>query len=278
MPSEYSEDNLVEQTAIDLFFHRLGWDTLLAYNKESFGEGSTLGRLNKKEVVLKKIFLEKLKEFNPGLPQKAYEEAYEKLIEESSTKSLAEVNVEKYQLLRDGIPAVMPPSPDRRGTESEVKKLKVFDFENVNNNNFLAVRQLWIQGKSNRERRPDIIGFVNGIPLLFIELKAAHRKLENAYNDNLTDYKDVIPKLFYYNAFVLLSNGIESRIGSITAKYQHFHEWKRITEEEDGVVALDRIIVGVCEKNRFVDLFENFILLCNVYELSITRCPEIRHY
>jgi type I restriction enzyme R subunit len=62
---------------------------------------------------------------------------------------------------------------------------------------------LWLQGKSNRERRPDIIGFVNGIPLLFIELKAAHRKLENAYNDNFTDYKDVIPKLFYYNAFVL---------------------------------------------------------------------------
>jgi len=95
---------------------------------------------------------------------------------------------------------------------------------------------------------------------LFIELKAAHRKLENAYNDNFTDYKDVIPKLFYYNAFVILSNGIESRIGSITGKYEHFHEWKRITEEDEGIVALDRIIVGVCEKRRFLDLFENFIL------------------
>jgi type I restriction enzyme R subunit len=104
---------------------------------------------------------------------------------------------------------------------------------------------------------------VNGIPLLFIELKAAHRKLENAYNDNFTDYKDVIPKLFHYNAFVLLSNGIESRIGSVTGKYQHFHEWKRITEEDQGIVALDRIIVGVCEKKRFLDLFENFILFDN---------------
>ena len=99
--------------------------------------------------------------------------------------------------------------------------------------------------------------------LLFIELKAAHRKLENAYNDNFTDYKDVIPKLFYYNAFVMLSNGIESRIGSVTGKYQHFHEWKRITEEDEGIVALDRIIVGVCEKKRFLDLFENFILFDN---------------
>jgi type I restriction enzyme R subunit len=260
MSYEYSEDTLIEQTAVDLFFHQLGWDTIVAFNKESFGEGSTLGRLNKKEVVLKRIFLEKIKQFNPDLPEQAYNQAYEKLIEENITKSLAEINHEKYQLLRNGIPVVLPASSDRRTDGSEVKTLKVFDFENVENNNFLAVQQLWIQGKSNRERRPDIIGFVNGIPLLFIELKAAHRKLENAYNDNFTDYKDVIPTLFHYNAFVLLSNGIESRIGSVTGKYQHFHEWKRITEEDEGIVALDRIIVGVCEKKRFLDLFENFIL------------------
>jgi len=260
MTWEYSEDNLIEQTAIDLFFHQLGWDTLLAYNKESFGEGSTLGRLNKKEVVLKKIFFEKLKQFNPNLPEQAYNQAYEKLIEESSTKSLAEMNFENHQLLRNGIPVDFI---NEKGEQVKNKTLKVFDFENADNNNFLAVRQLWIQGKSNRERRPDIIGFVNGIPLLFIELKAAHRKLENAYNDNFTDYKDVIPKLFYYNAFVVLSNGIESRIGSVTGKYQHFHEWKRITEEDEGIVALDRIIVGVCEKKRFLDLFENFILFDN---------------
>ncbi len=260
MAWEYSEDNLIEQTAIDLFFHQLGWDTLLAYNKETFGEGSTLGRLNKKEVVLEKIFFEKLIEFNPGLPEKAYDEAYQKLTEETITKSLDEINFEKYKLLREGIPVDFI---NDKGEQVKNKTLKIFDFEDVDNNNFLAVRQLWIQGKSNRERRPDIVGFVNGIPLLFIELKAAHRKLENAYNENFTDYKDVIPKLFYYNAFVVLSNGIESRIGSVTGKYQHFHEWKRITEDEDGVVALDRILVGVCEKNRFLDLFENFILYDN---------------
>lgn len=257
---EYSEDNLIEQTAIDIFFHRLGWDTLLAYNKESFGEGSTLGRLDKREVVIKRILLEKLRQFNPSLPDKAYQEAVEKLTEESSVKSLSEINYEKYKLLRDGIPVDYI---NEKGEPVKNRTLRLFDFEDAENNHFLAVRQLWLQGKSNRERRPDIIGFVNGIPLLFIELKAAHRKLENAYNDNFTDYKDVIPKLFYYNAFVLLSNGIESRIGSVTGKYQHFHEWKRITEEEDGVVALDRIIVGVCEKKRFMDLFENFILFDN---------------
>jgi type I restriction enzyme R subunit len=260
MTNEYSEDNLIEKTAIDLFLHQLGWDTLYAFNKEGFGEGSALGRLNKSEVVLKTIFFEKIRAFNPGLPQKAYEEAYEKLTEDSSTKSLAEINFEKHQLLRNGIPVDFV---NEKGEQIKNKILQVFDFETAGNNKFLAVQQLWIQGKSNRERRPDIIGFVNGIPLLFIELKAAHRKLENAYNDNFTDYKDVIPKLFYYNAFVLLSNGIESRIGSVTGKYQHFHEWKRITEDDEGIVALDRIIVGVCEKKRFLDLFENFILFDN---------------
>jgi len=187
MSYEYSEDNLIEQTAIDLFFNRLGWDTLLAYNKESFGEGSTLGRLNKKEVVLKKLFFEKLKEFNPYLPEQAYSLAYEKITEETITKSLAEINFEKYQLLKDGIPVDFI---NEKGEQVKNKLLKVIEFENPEDNNFLAVRQLWIQGKSNRERRPDIIGFVNGIPLLFIELKAAHHKLENAYNDNFTDYKD----------------------------------------------------------------------------------------
>lgn len=245
---------------MDLFFRRLGWNTAFAYNKESFGEGSSLGRLNKREVVLKRNFMDRLKALNPNLPPKAYEEAYEKLTEESSTKSLAEINCEKHQLMRDGIPVDYI---NEKGEHVKHKTLRVFDFEEPKNNDFLAVQQLWIQGKSNRERRPDIIGFVNGIPLLFIELKAAHKKLENAYNDNFTDYKDVIPKLFHYNAFVVLSNGRESRIGSVTGKYQHFHEWKRITEEEDGIVALDRIIVGVCEKGRFLDLFENFILFDN---------------
>jgi type I restriction enzyme R subunit len=92
MSYEYSEDNLIEQTAIELFHKHLGWDTAVAFNKETFGEGSSLGRLNKKEVVLKRSLLEKLKQFNPSLPDQAYTLAYEKLIEESSIKSLAEIN------------------------------------------------------------------------------------------------------------------------------------------------------------------------------------------
>lgn len=257
MSREYSEDLLIEQTAMDLFSRRLGWETVLAYNNETFGENGTLGRANKKEIVLKRIVMEKLREFNPGLPQKAYDEAFQKLTADSSTKSLADLNREKYGLLRDGIAVDFI---NEKGEQVHNKTLRIIDFDSPDKNRFIAVQQLWIQGKSNRERRPDIIGFVNGLPLLFIELKAAHRKLESAYNDNFTDYKDVIPTLFHHNAFVVLSNGIESRVGSVTGAYRHFHEWKRITEDDEGVVDLDRIIVGICEKARFLDLFENFIL------------------
>lgn len=260
MSYEYSEDKLIEQTAIDLFSNELGWDTFYAFNNETFGDNSILGRQNTKEVILKKIVMEKLKEFNPGLPQKAYNEAIQKLVEESSTKSLAEINFEKHQLIKDGIPVDFI---NEKGEHVKNKILKIIDFSSAENNSFLAVRQLWIQGKSNRNRRPDIIGFVNGIPLLFIELKGTHSKLESAYEDNFTDYNAVIPKLFYCNAVVILSNGIESRIGSITGNYEHFHEWKRITEDDEGIVDLDRIIMGVCEKSRFLDLFENFILFDN---------------
>nr|MBP6732497.1 hypothetical protein [Chitinophagales bacterium] len=228
MSYEYSEDNLIEQTAIDLFHDRLGWDTAIAYNKETYGEHGTLGRSSRQQVILKRNLLAKLKQFNPNLPEQAYKQAYEKLLEDSSTKTLGELNLEKYLLLKDGVPVDYT---NEKGDLVKEKKLKVFDFEEPVNNDFLAVRQLWIEGKSRRERRPDIIGFVNGIPLLFVELKAVHKKLEKAYNDNFTDYKDVIPKLFHLNTFVILSNGIESRLGSITGKYNHFHEWKRITEE-----------------------------------------------
>lgn len=274
MTHEYSEDNLIEDTAMKLFQDQLGWQTMTAFNQEEFGESSVLGRENKKQVILKNIFLKKIKELNPDLPLQAYNHAYEKLIEDNITKSMSEMNLEKYKLLRDGI---LVDFINSKGEQVKNKSIRVFDFESPDSNEFIAVRQMWIQGKSNRERRPDIIGFVNGIPLLFIELKAAHRKLESAYNDNFTDYKDVIPQLFHFNAFVVLSNGLESRIGSVTGRYEHFHEWKRITEEDDGVVALDRIIVGVCEKNRFLDLFENYILFDNSTSSSIVKLIARNH-
>ncbi|MBO5632953.1 MAG: type I restriction endonuclease subunit R, partial [Aeriscardovia sp.] len=103
-------------------------------------------------------------------------------------------------------------------------------------------------------------GFVNGIPLLFIELKKPSVDVENAYNDNYTDYLDTIPHLFYYNAFLMLSNGPEAKVGTLGSDFEFFHEWKRLREEDEGSVALETMLRGICKKENFLDLLENFIL------------------
>lgn len=121
------------------------------------------------------------------------------------------------------------------------------------------MKELKIHGDLYR-RRTDIVGFVNGIPLLFVELKKTTVDVQNAYEDNYTDYQDTIPHLFYYNAFVMLSNGTEAKVGTLGSKYEFFHEWKRLAEAERGSVALETMLRGICKKENFLDLFENFIL------------------
>jgi type I restriction enzyme R subunit len=120
--------------------------------------------------------------------------------------------------------------------------------------------QLWISGEIYK-RRADLVGFVNGLPLVFVELKASHRRLEHAYHDNLRDYKTAIPQLFPYNAFIILSNGSASKIGTISSRWEHFSNWKKINSEgEQGVVSLETMIRGVCDPARLLDLVENFLL------------------
>lgn len=139
------------------------------------------------------------------------------------------------------------------------KKAAVIDFQNPENNDFLAIKELKIEGDLYR-RRTDIVGFVNGIPLLFVELKKNTIDVQNAYDENYTDYQDTIPQLFYYNAFVMLSNGLEAKIGTLGSKYEFFHEWKRLAEADQGSVALETMLRGICKKENLLDLFENFIL------------------
>lgn len=257
MSNKYSEDQLIEQTCIDIFYNQLGWDIANVYQGETFGESGSIGRESEADVILKSRFYTAIKTFNPNLPSQAYDLAYEAITEEDSTKELPEINCEKYNFLKEGIPVTYK---NEKGEIVRNKKVKVFDFEDAENNDFLAVQQLWMEGKSKRRKRPDIVGFVNGIPLLFMELKAHHKKIKTAFEKNLSDYKRTIPKMFHCNAFVILSNGIESKIGSITSKFEHFNDWKRITEDEEGIISMDTILKGVCEKNRMMDLFENFVL------------------
>ncbi|VGO17197.1 Type-1 restriction enzyme R protein [Pontiella desulfatans] len=253
--SAYTEDTLVQQTTADYLRDDLGWRSVLAYNHETFGAGGLLGRENDKEVILKPLLREKLEELNPDLPELAYQDAVRQVVESMISQTLFSTNREKYELLRNGVRVAF------RNDQGEQKKqtLRVFDFDEPTENDFLCVRELWVRGDLYR-RRADIIGFVNGIPLLFVECKNVHRDLEVAFRENLADYKDTIPHLFHHNAIVMLGNGIEAKVGTITSQYNHFADWKRLEEDEPGVVDMETLLKGICDKRNFMDLIENFIL------------------
>lgn len=251
--SSYSEDALVEQPAIDLF-SELGWETANCWG-ERFGENSTLGRETSNEVVLVSRLRPALQRLNPDLPIEAIELAIEELIKDRSLMAPAQANREIYQLLKDGVRVFVP---SEEGDTVEV--VRVIDWPNTENNDFFLASQFWVMGEMYK-RRADLVGFVNGLPLVFVELKASHRRVENAYRDNLRDYKNAIPQIFCYNAFIVLSNGSESKIGSVTASWEHFAEWKKINSEgEEGRVSLETMIRGTCEKTRLLDIVENFTL------------------
>ena len=254
MSYDYSENILVQESAGRLL-EELGWEVKFAYNTEVLGEDGTFGRRSYKEILLVRYFREALRRLNPWITEAQIGEALQKMESRLSTASLMQVNEEKYRFIRDGIP-VTGKKPD--GTD-DPKTALVIDFQRPENNYFLAVKELKIHGDLYR-RRTDIVGFVNGIPLLFVELKRASVDVQNAYTDNYRDYLDTIPHLFYYNAFLMLSNGVEAKVGTLGSKYEFFHEWKRLEEKEAGSVALETMLRGICKKENFLDLLENFIL------------------
>ena len=255
MSYDYSENILVQESAGNLLHNELGWDVQFAYNTEVLGSNGTFGRESYKDILLTRYFKEALKKYNPWINDNQIIEAQQVLEKRLSTSSLLQINEEKYFLIRDGIPVTVK----KPNGQTETKKAVVIDFQNTNNNYFLAIKEFKIHGDLYR-RRTDIVGFVNGIPLLFIELKKNTVDVQNAYDDNYTDYQDTIPHLFYYNAFIMLSNGTEAKVGTLGSKFEFFHEWKRLAEEDQGSVALETMLRGICKKENFLDLFENFIL------------------
>ncbi len=255
MSYDYSENILVQESAGDLLRDELGWDVQFAYNTEVLGRSGTFGRTSYHEILLTRYFQNALRQLNPWMTDSQLSEAQKTLENRLSTASLLQVNEEKYFLIRDGIPVTVK----KPNGQPETKRAAVIDFQNPENNEFLAIKELKIQGDLYR-RRTDIVGFVNGIPLLFVELKKNTVDVQNAYEDNYTDYLDTIPQLFYYNAFLMLSNGTEAKIGTLGSKYEFFHEWKRLAESDPGSVALETMLRGICRKENFLDLLENFIL------------------
>src|SRR6266566_586966 len=251
--NENSEARLVEQPAIELFAE-LGYETVNAY-KEIDGV-NILGRETTAEVVLVPRLRAALHRLNPFFSSEAIKLAIEELTRPRNVLSLVNANREVYRLLKDGVRVHIR---DTEGGE-KVETVHVIDWDTPTNNDFLLVSQLWVTGQVHT-RRPDVVGFVNGIPLILCEFKASHKPVEDAFNDNVTDYKDTIPQLFWYNALIILSNGSKSLVGSLTAGMEHFFEWKKIESEgEEGTVSLETMIRGICDKRRLLDFVENFTL------------------
>jgi type I restriction enzyme R subunit len=253
MPERYSEDELVEQPAIALFAE-LGWEHLDAYH-ETLGRQGTLGRDNRSEVFLTGRLRRALERLNPGTPSEAIEDAANEITKPRTAMHYARANAEIHRLLRDRV-EVSVRQPD--GTALS-ERLTIIDWEHPENNDFLLVSQLWVHSDLYK-RRADLVGFINGIPLIFIELKASHKNLKHAYDENLSDYRDAIPHIFEPNGFIILSNGAETKVGTITSGWEFFSEWKKINSEgEQGVVSLETVIRGMCTKERVLDLIENFV-------------------
>lgn len=255
MITPYTEDVLVQQTTAEYLEKKLGWESAYAYNTETFGPRGSLGRDSDKEVVLKRSLRAALERLNPSLPEEAYASALRQLVSVNASQSLLAANREKYQLLRDGVQV----SFGKADGERVKQRLRVVDFANVDNNHFLCVRELWVRGDLYR-RRADIVCFVNGLPVVFMELKNVCKNIRSAFEQNYKDYKDTIPHLFHHNALVILANGVDAKLGSISSRFEHFHEWKRLDEDAEGVVDMETLLKGVCDKSNLLDLLENFIL------------------
>ncbi|MBN1308895.1 MAG: type I restriction endonuclease subunit R [Chitinispirillaceae bacterium] len=263
MPNFISEDRL-EKDAVNFLKEHCGYRSFNCFtpDAESLADGSN--RASKQEVV----FIDRLKaaavKLNPAIPGPQIDQAIEQLTNRRFTMSPHLANKEVYELLRSGVDVEFEDAAGR----TEKGNVKLIDFDTPEANDFLAVTQLWIKGERYL-RRPDILIYLNGLPLVFIELKNSNVKVQNAYDDNLTNYRHDIPLLFQYNALCVLSNGIETKIGSFNAGYEFFFNWLRPDDETEKIsrkqiekegCSLERLLKGVFPKARLLDYLENFIL------------------
>ena len=249
----YGEGMLVEQSAIRLL-ESMGWTHANLY-AESFGAQGSEGRESETQVILTRRLRAALVALNPDLPADAYAQAVEQLAQDRSKQIAVNANRDFYRLLKDGVKVKVPDEHGGHRTET----LRVIDWATPASNQFFLASQMWVAGDMYR-RRCDLLGFVNGLPLVFIELKKPVVPLKSAFDDNLRDYRgQSVPQLFHPNAFILLSNGSDTRVGTLTSAWEHFFDWKRVDDEaEAGKVSLERALRGLLEPARLLDYIENF--------------------
>ena len=252
MPKRDSEEAL-EQEVMKLF-EQLGFATQNCFY-ETMGRDGTLGRETRAEVLLVKRLRPALVALNSDLPAEAIDLAVEEITRDRSAMSMAAANQEIHKFLKNGVKVEF-----RRDDEQVIETVKVIDWKEPENNDFFLASQLWISGEIYT-RRADLVAFVNGLPIVFMELKAAHKRLKDAYDNNLTDYRDTIPHVFWYAGFIILSNGSESKVGSTTSTWDFFFDWKKINSEgEEGIISVDTVVRGTCDPEKLLDILEGFVL------------------
>jgi len=268
MPNFISEDD-IEQGMVQRLQHLYGYDVQDCFTADPADLNDGSGRGDKRDVILHDRLKAAAVVLNPGIPESAVDEALKQLCDRRQAMSAFAANRELDGLIRDGVRVEYK---DEKGRNRQTR-VRVIDFDHPENNRFLAVTQLWIQSTGAAAkaayRRPDILLYVNGLPLVFIELKNSNVKLRTAYDDNLINYKADIPQLFLANALCVLSNGIETRVGSLTAEWEHFFHWLRPDDEKEKIkreqirregTSAERFLAGLCSKGRLLDYVENFVL------------------
>ena len=274
MPNFISEDQ-IEVALVQKLQHLHGFDSLNCHTEDAEDLNDGSGRSNKSEVILLDRLREAAARLNPGIPTPAIEEALDRLVDRRRAMTLVAANQEIYNLLRDGIPVEFDDSTGQKQQE----RVLVIDFTRPEENRYLAVTQLWVKGERGF-RRPDVLLYVNGLPLVFIELKNSNVKLRNAFDDNLTNYKREIPWLFLTNAFCVLTNAVETKVGSITAEWEHFFVWLRANDEKEKIdreeiaqhgTSLESLLAGLFPRDRLLDYVENFILYYKEKEKIIAQ-------
>ncbi|MGY3387790.1 type I restriction enzyme R subunit [Bradyrhizobium sp. USDA 3311] len=256
-----SEDRLVQSTFAEHLKEKLGWETVYAFNDETFGPGGTLGRASTSEPFLTRDLRAALERLNPDLPPSAVDDALRALTVHDFSRSMVQHNQDFARLIRNGVPVSWR---DATGQRRDARA-RVIAFDNrPGSNRFLAVRELKLTGlrTPSYNRRADLICFVNGLPLVFIELKAVYKNIRAGFDGNLRDYMDenVVAHAFHHNAFLIVSNGHRARYGSITSEWDHFAEWKGLDEGDKGAVEAEVLLNGMLAHDRLLDIVENFIL------------------
>jgi type I restriction enzyme R subunit len=263
MPNFISEDQ-IERALVQKLVQLYSFDSLNCYTKdpEDLNDGS--GRTNKSDVILVDRVREAVIRLNPKIPALAIEDALDKLLDRRQAMTLVAANQEVYSLLRDGIPVEFD---DAHG-QLQKDRVYLIDFNQPDENRYLAVIQLWVKGEHGF-RRPDVLVYVNGLPLVFIELKNSNVKLKNAHDDNIVNYRTEIPQLYLTNAFCVVTNAIETKVGSFSADWEFFFNWLRADDEKEKInreaikhkgTSLEGVIAGLFPPQRLLDYVENFIL------------------